>query len=284
MKVKEKTQTLLTQMAVLLLIAVFSLILYSRAEAAQPQVAAGTYHTVGLKSDGTVVAVGFNDYGQLDVGSWTGITRVAAGVAAHTVGLKSDGTVVAVGNNGNGQCDTFNWDLDGAFEGTIGTQITITGSGFGDKKGKVLIGGVAAKIAKDGWADDRIIALLTKVPPPGGPYDITINLKSKPPVSIPLEDAFTVRTPRINSYSLTNTEVTVNGVFFGGKKGKVYLVSQTGSIKPKSCKVTYWYMDPTDGTNSQIKFMIPKVEPGSYWMYISNKAGNSPIDVPFQVN
>ena len=173
-------------------------------------------------------------------------------------------------------------------EGTIGTQITITGSGFGDKKGKVLIGGVATKIAKDGWADDRIIALLTKVPPPGGPYDITINLKSKPPVSIPLEDAFTVRNPRISSYSLSNThpgaEVTVDGFFFGGKKGKVYLVSETGSNKPKSCKVTYWYMDPTDGMNSQIKFMIPKVEPGSYWLYISNKAGSSPIDVPFRVD
>lgn len=172
--------------------------------------------------------------------------------------------------------------------GTIGTQITITGSGFGDKKGKVLIGGVAAKITKDGWADDRIIALLTKVPPPGGPYDVTINLKSKPPASILLEDAFTVRSPRISSYSLSSArpgnEVTVNGFYFGGKKGKVYLVSETGSNKPKSCKVTYWYMDPTDGTNSEIKFMIPKVEPGSYWLYINNKAGSSPIDVPFRVD
>ena len=171
-------------------------------------------------------------------------------------------------------------------EGTIGTELTISGSGFGDKKGKVLIGGVATKIAKDGWHDDHIICTVTKLPegPYTDPFDVTIITKSKPPVSIPLEDAFTVRTPRISSYSLTNTEVTVNGVFFGGKKGKVYLVSQTGSIKPKSCKVTYWYMDPTDGTNSQIKFMIPKVEPGSYWLYISNKVGNSPIDVPFQVN
>jgi hypothetical protein len=173
-------------------------------------------------------------------------------------------------------------------EGTIGTQITITGSGFGTKKGKVLIGGVAAKIGNDGWADDRIVALLTKVPPPGRPYDVTINLKSKPPSSILLGDAFTVRNPRISSYSLSNThpgaEVTVDGFFFGGKKGKVYLVSETGSNKPKSCKVTYWYMDPTDGMNSQIKFMIPKVEPGSYWLYISNKAGSSPIDVPFRVD
>jgi hypothetical protein len=32
--------------------------------------AAGSYHTVGLKSDGTVVAVGRNDFGQLSVGTW----------------------------------------------------------------------------------------------------------------------------------------------------------------------------------------------------------------------
>ncbi len=35
-----------------------------------PMVAAGLYHTVGLKSDGTVVAVGLNDDGQCDVESW----------------------------------------------------------------------------------------------------------------------------------------------------------------------------------------------------------------------
>ena len=51
----------------------------------------------GLKSDGTVVAVGDNGYGQLNVGSWSNIVQVAAG-DYHTVGLKSDGTVVAVGS------------------------------------------------------------------------------------------------------------------------------------------------------------------------------------------
>jgi len=70
------------------------------------QVAAGSCHTVGLKSDGTVVAVGWNTYGQCDVASrsWTDIIQVAGGWG-HTVGLKSDGTVVAAGDNAYGQCD-----------------------------------------------------------------------------------------------------------------------------------------------------------------------------------
>jgi uncharacterized repeat protein (TIGR02543 family) len=70
------------------------------------QVAGGGQQTVGLKSDGTVVAVGWNQYEQCDVDSWTDITEVAGG-QMHTVGLKSDGTVVAVGLNFYGQCDTF---------------------------------------------------------------------------------------------------------------------------------------------------------------------------------
>lgn len=36
-------------------------------------ISAGSKHTVGLKSDGTVVAVGDNDHGQCDVGAWSDI-------------------------------------------------------------------------------------------------------------------------------------------------------------------------------------------------------------------
>ena len=71
-------------------------------------VAAGDYHIVGLRSDGTVVATGENDEGQCNVGSWTDIVAVAAGYA-HTVGLHSDGTVVATGANNKGQCDVDSW-------------------------------------------------------------------------------------------------------------------------------------------------------------------------------
>jgi alpha-tubulin suppressor-like RCC1 family protein len=58
-----------------------------------------------------VVAVGRNIYGQCDVDAWTDIVQIAAGYG-HTVGLKSDGTVIAVGHNTYGQCDLSGWDLN----------------------------------------------------------------------------------------------------------------------------------------------------------------------------
>lgn len=66
-------------------------------------IAAGKKHTLGLKSDGTVVATHFmgkrndND-GQCQVSEWTDIVAIAA----HdfiSLGLKSDGTVVTTWNN-----------------------------------------------------------------------------------------------------------------------------------------------------------------------------------------
>ncbi len=60
------------------------------------QVSAGGDHTVGLKSDGTVVATGDNDDGQCNVSAWSNIEQASAG-RYHTVGLESDGTVVAAG-------------------------------------------------------------------------------------------------------------------------------------------------------------------------------------------
>ena len=69
-------------------------------------VAAGGNHTVGVKSDGNVVAVGWNDYDQCDINHWTDIMQVAAG-GNHTVGLKKDGSAVV-----SGYCDTGQSDVD----------------------------------------------------------------------------------------------------------------------------------------------------------------------------
>jgi hypothetical protein len=61
-----------------------------------PMVAGGALHTVGLKADGTVVAVGYNEYAECVVAGWMDIIQVLAGTY-HTVGLKADGTVIATG-------------------------------------------------------------------------------------------------------------------------------------------------------------------------------------------
>jgi len=71
-------------------------------------ITAGNDHTVGLKTDGTVVALGNSSYGMCDVSGWSDIVAVSAG-GTHTVGLRADGTVVAVGATGDGQHDMDGW-------------------------------------------------------------------------------------------------------------------------------------------------------------------------------
>lgn len=73
------------------------------------QVSAGHYHTVGVKSDGTVVGCGWDSQSQATgMSAWTGIDAVAAGYQ-HTLGLKSDGTVVVAGSNSSGESNVTGW-------------------------------------------------------------------------------------------------------------------------------------------------------------------------------
>jgi len=78
-------------------------------------VAAGRIHTLALRSDGTVMAWGRNDNGQLGDGTQgtdrstpvfvtglNGVVAIRAG-RTHSLALKSDGTVWAWGDNFNGQ-------------------------------------------------------------------------------------------------------------------------------------------------------------------------------------
>ena len=70
--------------------------------------AAGYEHTVMLFDDGTVAALGRNDFGQCNVSGWTDVIAIWAGTE-HTVGLCSDGTLVATGQNIEGQCNIASW-------------------------------------------------------------------------------------------------------------------------------------------------------------------------------
>jgi len=80
----------------------------ARDDMPEGRIAAGKNHTVGLRSDGTVLAAGDNMYGQCNVSGWRGVKQVAAG-ANHTVALLHDGTVVAVGDNSQYQCEVSGW-------------------------------------------------------------------------------------------------------------------------------------------------------------------------------
>ena len=92
-------------------------------------VSSGWQHTVGLKSDGTVVATKLTDkdcdYGQCNVSDWTDIVAVSAG-NYYTVGLKSNGTVVAVGSNKGGRCGVGGWTnivaVSAGFSHTVGLK------------------------------------------------------------------------------------------------------------------------------------------------------------------
>jgi len=102
--------------------------------AANPQVAAGDSHTVGLTINGTVLTTGSNAYRQFDVSDWEAIKQVAIGTT-HTVGLKTDGTVISAGSNGYGQGDVSSWsNIRQIYAGanvTIGllTDGTLVGTG-----------------------------------------------------------------------------------------------------------------------------------------------------------
>ena len=102
-------------------------------------ISAGNDHTVCLKVDGTVLAVGYNYNGQLGDGTTTGRTNPVqvldesgnplSGVVGIFAGsssmvyLKGDGTVLAVGSNYNGQLG------DGTATGRTNPVQVVDGSG-----------------------------------------------------------------------------------------------------------------------------------------------------------
>lgn len=166
-----------------------------------------------------------------------------------------------------------------ASTGSVGTNVTIDGWGFGDSRGSVSIGYGAtqtgaltdvasalaavkpAKAKVNSWSDTSISLTLNKALPPVT-YDVIINPKVRPPQPVVMYDAFTVTAPVILSVPDAGSheqEITIEGSFFGTKKGKVYLVYTDGAeTKQKSCKVTEWSMYDTSKGDSRIRLVVPK--------------------------
>ena len=167
------------------------------------------------------------------------------------------------------------FDLDATLEGTIGTQFTINGLGFGTKKGKVTIGNVATKVTY--WDGLHVQCTVKKVPLPPISYELSV-LPKKPLQKI-TAGTFAVRTPSLNPLSidrgLPDTKILITGKFFGTKKGKVYLEDGVGN--KKACKVEEWSMYDTINGDSRIIFVVPKPSnvfvPGTYTLKVINKVG-----------
>ncbi len=165
-------------------------------------------------------------------------------------------------------------------EGTIGTQITITGSGFGTKKGSVLIGGAATKIAKDGWKPDSITCIVAKALP-AGTYHVTIKPSRQAAITLP--NAFTMKPPEIDALDYNQggagDPITITGDFFSTKKGTVYLEDSENGRKIK-CKLTAWGMD-------SITFVVPKASKsfpaGTYSLKVTNKVGTAAAPSSFTI-
>jgi hypothetical protein len=172
---------------------------------------------------------------------------------------------------------------------TVGSDIAITGFDFGDKKGKLLMGEVAAKIIS--WTDTLITGTVKKIPLPVGIYNASITSKTMGTKN--LDNAVVVKNPELDPLADSNRsgrpadEITVYGNFFGIKKGKVYLeYLSNGQTKKKNCKVTFWYMNPTNGA-SELRFVVPKLSnsfPASaYPLKVDNKIGIATASTNFTI-
>jgi hypothetical protein len=92
-------------------------------------------------------------------------------------------------------------------DGTIGTEVTLSGSGFGEKRGQVLLGDELCQVSA--WSDIRIVCTVSR-PQIAGEYTITVvppgERRSPEPITF---SPFTVREPEITEGPLVSDGDTV---------------------------------------------------------------------------
>ena len=116
--------------------------------AIQQPIGAGNKHTLAVRQDGSVVAVGINYNNQMAVGDWTDIISIAAGWE-HTLGLRSDGSVVSCGANYFYTCDVSDWTDMVAVAAAYHQSVGLRADGTVVARGQYVDG----ELSEQGWTD-----------------------------------------------------------------------------------------------------------------------------------
>jgi|GEM_PF-6243242 len=120
-------------------------------------IAAGSYHSLALKSDGSIVGWGYNSDGQATPPAGNDFAAVAAGFA-HSIALKSDGSIVGWGWNNEGQAthpegnDFIAVAAGGSHNIALKSDGSIVGWGYNsDGQATPPAGNDFTAIAANGW-------------------------------------------------------------------------------------------------------------------------------------
>jgi alpha-tubulin suppressor-like RCC1 family protein len=104
-------------------------------------IAAGFFHSLFIKSDGSLWAMGDNEFGQLGVGTYittnrpeqivaSNVTAIAAGFG-HSLFIKSDGSLWAMGDNEFGQLGDGTYNSTNRPEQIVASRVKAIAAGYG---------------------------------------------------------------------------------------------------------------------------------------------------------
>ncbi len=151
-------------------------------------------------------------------------------------------------------------------EGTVGTEVTISGSGFGEKTMEIVLGDEKCQVLA--WSDTQIVCTVSK-PQLAGEYTITVLAQGDKKPSEPMTfSPFTIRDPAITEGPLVRDgdTVTIAGAFFGDKRGDVRIAYRADGVVVKDAKVADWSMDA-------VRIRLPDGLTGRFIVTVQNAVG-----------
>jgi PKD repeat protein len=177
-------------------------------------------------------------------------------------------------------------------EGSIGTQIRITGAGFGDAGGKVHLRRTGSTGRTRGSAlevlswDDGVIVARVRSAVDAALHDVTIRPKGLGAVVV--GNAFTVAAPVVESVAPASGSprdaFTVTGDCFGTQRGTVRLRCVVGGrTRSRRCKVAAWTMDATTGASSATVTVPVGLPPGVHDLVVASRIGSTVAQACFTV-